>query len=98
MIEGAGRGGNSGGSGNQNNWYVADNEFGDSWNQSIKVDAASTGWIITRNKFTGSSDRVIEDDTSGGIKFYSDNQVGAGYGSVGMTITSGAGPATNPYF
>ena len=96
MVESAGRGGNSGGSGSQNNWLIADNTFGDSWNQGIKFDTASTGIVITRNKFVGSSDKVIEDDTGGGITFYSDNQIGSGYGSTGMSITQGAGPV-NPY-
>jgi hypothetical protein len=27
------------------------------------------------------------------VKFYSDNQVGPDYGSVGMTVTPGPGPA-----
>src|SRR5690349_2668197 len=65
MVEGAGRGGNSGGSGQQSGWLVLDNTFGASWNQDLKFDCGGTNIQIARNKFVGSSDRVIEDDTSG---------------------------------
>lgn len=98
MGEGFGRGGNSGGDGGDpNNWYIADNEFGDSWNQSIKLDGIDNVWI-TRNRFTGSSDKVMDvTSASSNVRFYSDNSVGIGYGSVGFTVTSGAGPATRPF-
>lgn len=97
MVEGQGRGGNSGGSGGQqSNWLILDNTFSASWNQDMKFDCGGSNIQIARNKFVGSSDRVIEDDTSGGIRFYSDNQVTGNYGTVGMSITSGNGPA-NPY-
>jgi hypothetical protein len=92
MVEGQGRGGNSGGSGGQQSgWYIADNTFGDSWNQCLKFDTSGSGFVITRNKFVGSSDRVI-DPGSTGIKFYSDNQITGNYGSTGISITSGTGP------
>jgi hypothetical protein len=93
MVEGAGRGGNSGGSGNPSGWIVAENEFGDSWNQAIKLDGG-TNFIFMRNKFVGSSDKVFDLPSASGVKIYSDNQFGSGYGSNGGTITAGAGPAT----
>jgi hypothetical protein len=93
MVEGAGRGGNSGGSGNPSGWFVAENEFGDSWNQSIKLDGA-TNFTFTRNRWTGSSDKVFDLPSASGTKIYSDNTFGSGYGSIGATVTSGAGPAT----
>jgi hypothetical protein len=93
MVEGAGRGGNSGGSGNPAGWFVAGNEFGDSWNQSIKLDGASN-FTFTRNNWTGSSDKVFDLPSASGTKIYSDNTFGSGYGSIGATVTSGAGPAT----
>ena len=96
--EGYGLGGNSGGDGSDpHHWYIADNEFGDSWNQSIKLDGVDNVWI-TRNKFTGSSDKVMDvTSASASVTFYSDNTVGSGYGSVGMTVTSGAGPTSPPW-
>lgn len=96
MVESAGRGGNSGGSGSQNNWQVCSNTFGASWGQDMKFDTASTGIDICHNKMVGSSDRCIENDAGGGIKWWSSNTVGSGYGSIGMSVTSGTGPA-NPY-
>jgi hypothetical protein len=93
MVEGAGRGGNSGGSGNPSGWFIADNTFLDSWNQSIKLDGG-TNFTITRNKFIGDSDKVFDLPSASGYKIYSDNSFGSGYGSVGGTVTSGAGPAT----
>jgi hypothetical protein len=93
MVEGAGRGGNSGGSGNPDGWFVAGNEFGDSWNQSIKLDGASN-FTFTRNNWTGSSDKIFDLPSASGTKIYSDNTFGSGYGSIGATVTSGAGPAT----
>ena len=93
MAEGFGRGGNSGGNGTDpSNWTISDNEFGDSWNQCIKLDGVDNV-TITRNAFVGSSTKVMDVTTaSSNVKFYSDNAVGSGYGSVGMTVTSGAGP------
>jgi hypothetical protein len=93
MVEGAGRGGNSGGSGNPTGWFVAENEFGDSWNQSIKLDGG-TNFTITRNKFVGDSDKVFDLPLATGVKIYADNVFGSGYGSVGGTVTAGAGPPT----
>ncbi|MEU1811774.1 discoidin domain-containing protein [Micromonospora aurantiaca (nom. illeg.)] len=94
MVEDYGRGGNSGGNTDgMKNWIVADNEIGDSWNQAIKLDGPDNV-SITRNRFVGSSTKVMEvTSASTGVKFYSDNQVGSGYGSVGMTVTAGGGPA-----
>jgi hypothetical protein len=94
MAEDYGCGGNSGGdTDGMRNWIVADNEIGDSWNQAIKLDGPDNV-SITNNKFVGSSTRVVEiTSASTGVKFYSDNQVGPAYGSVGMTVTAGPGPA-----
>lgn len=91
MVESAGRGGNSGGSGTPSNWLVAENEFLDSWNQAVKTDFGDN-FIFTRNKFTGSSDKVFQLDGTGN-KVYSDNEFGSQYGSIGTTVTSGNGPA-----
>jgi hypothetical protein len=95
MAEDYGRGGNSGGStSGMSNWYIADNEFGDSWNQSIKLDGVDNV-NITRNRFVGSSDKVVDlGDGANNVKFYSDNTVGSGYGSVGVSVTSGSGPTS----
>jgi hypothetical protein len=95
MVEGANApgSGNSGGSGNPSNWFVAENEFGDSWNQAIKINGGDS-FTITRNRFVGSSDHVVELTSGSGNKFYSDNVVGSGYGDVGMTVTNGSGPVT----
>jgi hypothetical protein len=95
MVESAGHGGNSGGSGTPSNWYVADNEFGDSWGQSIKTDCGNN-FIFTRNRWTGSSDNVFE-ITCGSSTIYSDNSFGSGYGGIGASVTSGSGPATSPW-
>ncbi|MEU6405774.1 discoidin domain-containing protein [Streptomyces sp. NPDC046985] len=94
MAEDYGRGGNSGGdTDGMKNWIVADNEVGDSWNQAVKLDGPDNV-SVTRNKFEGSSDHVMEvTSASTGVKFYSDNTVGSGYGSVGMSVTPGNGPA-----
>lgn len=94
MAEDYGRGGNSGGSTDgMKNWIVADNEIGDSWNQAVKLDGQDTV-SITRNDFTGSSDHVVDvTSASTGVNFYSDNRVGRNYGSIGTTVTLGAGPA-----
>ena len=94
MAEDYGRGGNSGGNTDgMRNWIVADNEVGVSWNQAVKLDGPDSV-SITRNRFVGSSTKVMEVTTaSTGVKFYSDNQVGSGYGSVGTTVTAGSGPA-----
>lgn len=94
MVEGAGHGGNSGGSGNPHDWLVCDNTFGDSWGQSIKLDGAAN-FTFTRNKWVGSSDHVFSFDSQTGSIVYSDNTFGSGYGNVNATITSGSGPA-NP--
>jgi hypothetical protein len=96
MVEGAGQGGNSGGSGKPSGWLIADNEIGDSWNQAIKLDGVDN-FTITRNRFVGSSDHVIEvTDASTGVKFYDDNEIGSGYGSIGTSVTDGAGPGEPP--
>lgn len=92
MVEDYGRGGNSGGNTDgMNNWLVIGNTFGDSWNQCIKNDGVD-GFIVTKNDFIGSSTKVMEQAQGTGLKFYSDNKVGTGYGSVGVPITAGAGP------
>jgi pectate lyase len=93
MVESAGHGGNSGGSGTPNNWFVAENEFGDSWGQSIKLDSGNN-FTFTRNRWTGSSDHVFEFDGGSGNVVYSDNSFGSGYGSIGATVTNGSGPPT----
>jgi hypothetical protein len=93
MVEGAGRGGNSGGSGNPSGWFVAENEVGDSWNQAVKLDGG-TNFTFTRNRFVGSSDKVFDLPSASGYQIYSDNEFSSSYGSVGGTITNGAGPAT----
>jgi hypothetical protein len=96
MAEGLGRGGNSGGSGDPHDWVISDNECGDSWNQSIKLDGVDNV-AITRNNFTGSSDKIFDiSSASSNVKVYSDNIFGSGYGLVGYTVTSGAGPGTAP--
>lgn len=92
MIEGRGRGGNTGGTGDTKNIVISDNEFGDSWNQCIKLDGVQ-GAVITRNKFTGSSQHVVAiTSASSDIKYYSDNVVSGSYGDVGVPIVAGAGP------
>jgi F5/8 type C domain len=94
MAEDYGEGGNSGGdTDGMKNWIVADNQVGDSWNQAVKLDGPDNV-SFTRNKFVGSSDYVMDvTSASTGVKFYSDNQVGPDYGSIGVTVTAGAGPA-----
>lgn len=98
MVEGAGQGGNTGGSGKPSGWLIADNEIGDSWNQAIKLDGVDN-FTITRNRFVGSSDHVIEvTDASTNVRFLDDNVIGNGYGSIGTevvgggTTTPGGGP------
>jgi hypothetical protein len=96
MVEDYGQGGNTGGSTSGiTGWYIADNEFGDSWGQCIKIDGGDF-FDITRNNFVGSSDYACVVNSGTGNKFYSDNTVGVGYGAVGISITSGAGPASPP--
>ena len=82
MAEHYDRGGNSvGDTDGMKNWIVADNEIGDSWNQSIKLDGPDSV-SITRNPFVGSSTEVMDvTSASTGVKFYSDNEVGQDYGS-----------------
>lgn len=92
MAEDGGRGGNSGGSSGQKNWFIAGNTFGDSWNQCIKLDGVDDV-DITRNQFIGSSTRAVQFASGTGQRFWSDNVVGSGYGQVGASITPGAGPA-----
>lgn len=93
MAEGRGRGGNSGGNGDPHNWLIADNEFGDSWNQCIKLDGVDDV-NITRNRFVGSSTHVMDvTSASSGVKFWSDNEVGDDYGDIGMNVTGGSGPS-----
>lgn len=94
MAEGLNRGGNSGGNGDPNNWLIADNEFSGSWNQECKLDGVDNV-NVTRNRFTGSSDKVMDVSTaSTNVRFYADNTVGSGYGSVGVSITPGSGPTS----
>lgn len=94
MVEGEGEGGNSGGSGNPTNWLIENNTVGDSWGQAIKIDGGNS-FSITRNKFVGDSDYVIEiTSASSNVKLYSDNTIGSGYGSVGTSLTAGAGPSS----
>lgn len=94
MAEGKGRGGNSGGDGDPHNWLIADNEFGDSWNQCIKLDGVDNV-NVTRNKFVGSSDHVMDvSSASSGVKYWSDNQVTGDYGNVGYNVTGGSGPSS----
>jgi hypothetical protein len=96
MVEGAGQGGNSGGSGKPSRWLIAGNEVEDSWNQAIKLDGVDDV-TITGNKFNGSSDHVIEvTDASTNVKFLDDNVVGSGYGSIGTEVIHGGGTTTPP--
>jgi hypothetical protein len=92
MVESAGHGGNSGGSGTPSDWLVLDNEFAGSWNQEIKLDCGDR-FIFARNKFTGSSDTIFAFICGTGNTVYSSNTFGSGYGSVGASTTSGDGPA-----
>lgn len=98
MAEDFGRGGNDGGnSSGMRDWYIADNEFGDSWNQCIKLDGVDDV-TITRNRFVGDSDHVVDlGDGASNVKFYSDNEVDGDYGDVGISTTSGSGPTTPPW-
>ena len=92
MAEGRGRGGNTGGTGDLKRWTISDNEFGDSWNQCIKLDGVS-GVTIARNRFVGSSEKVMEvTNASSDVKFHSDNHVGGDYGSIGISVVAGPGP------
>ena len=92
MAEGRGRGGNTGGSGDLERWTISDNEFGDSWNHCIKLDGVSDV-AITRNRFVGSSNEVVEvTDASDDVRYYSDNVVTGTYGSVGVPVVPGHGP------
>lgn len=92
MVEDYGRGGNSGGSKDgMKNWLVIGNTMGDSWNQAIKNDGVDN-MTVTKNKFIGSSNRVMHQANGSGLKFYSDNEIGPGYGSIGVPVTAGAGP------
>jgi hypothetical protein len=95
MVEGANAAGsgNTGGSGNPDNWFWAENTLGDSWNQCIKLNGASN-FTFTRNNFAGSSDKIFDLTSATNVKIYSDNTFGSGYGSIGATVTSGSGPAT----
>ena len=92
MAEGRGRGGNKGGTGELKRWTISDNEFGDSWNQCIKLDGVSDV-TITRNKFVGSSKKVMEvTSASSDVRFYSDNVVADTYDSLGVSVVEGPGP------
>ena len=93
MAEDYGQGGNEGGDDDgMENWIIADNEIGDSWNQAIKLDGPDNV-AITRNHFAGSSDKVMEvTDASSDVVFYEDNEVGDGYDRIGMDVTEGEGP------
>lgn len=92
MVESAGHGGNSGGSGTPSNWLVLDNTFGDSWGQSIKLDSGNN-FTFARNNWIGSSDNVFEFDGGSGNVVYSSNIFGSGYGGIGASTTAGNGPA-----
>lgn len=94
MVESAGHGGNSGGSGTPSNWTILDNEFGDSWGQAVKTDCGNN-FVFARNKWVGSSDKIFSFDCGTGNVVYSSNIFGSGYGSVGASTTAGDGPA-NP--
>jgi hypothetical protein len=94
MVESAGHGGNSGGSGTPSNWLLCDNEWGASWGQDIKLDAGNN-FTFARNKWVGSSDRIFAFVSGSGNVVYSDNTFGGGYGQVGASVTNGSGPA-NP--
>lgn len=93
MAEGFGRGGNTGGSSTDpHDWLIADNEFGGSWNQEIKLDGIDNV-SVTRNRFVGSSDTIMSvSAASTGFKYYNDNVVTGSYGSVGATAIPGPGP------
>lgn len=91
MVESAGHGGNSGGSGTPSNWLIADNELGASWGQDVKLDGGNN-FVFTRNRWVGSSDRIFAFDAGTGNVVWSDNIFGSGYGQVGATITQGNGP------
>jgi hypothetical protein len=95
MVESAGHGGNSGGSGTPSNWLIADNEWGASWGQDVKLDCGNN-FVFTRNKWVGSSDRIFAFVCGSGNVVYSDNIFGSGYGQVGASVTSGSGPGTPP--
>jgi hypothetical protein len=95
MCEGAGHGGNSGGSGNPTGLLISDNTIGCSWGQDIKLDGAANV-DICRNRFVGSSDHACDFTSGTNLRFYSTNTVGSGYGNTGVSITAGDGPA-NPY-
>lgn len=91
MVEGAGQGANTGGSGKPSGWLIADNEIGDSWNQAIKLDGVDN-FTITRNRFVGSSNHVIEvTAASSGVKFLADNEITGQYGAIGVPV-----PAPTP--
>ena len=92
MVESAGHGGNSGGSGTPSNWLVLDNTFGDSWGQSIKLDNGNN-FTFARNNWIGSSDKIFDFVGGTGNVVYSSNTFGSGYGSVGASTTAGTGPA-----
>jgi hypothetical protein len=93
MVEDFGRGGNSGGnSGGMKNWLIVNNIFGDSWNQCIKNDGVDN-MVVTKNDFRGSSTKVMEQANGSSLKFFADNKIGSGYGSVGVPVTAGAGPS-----
>jgi hypothetical protein len=95
MVESAGHGGNSGGSGTPTNWYIADNEWGASWGQDIKLDCGNQ-FVFTRNKFVGSSDHAFAFVCGSGNVVWSDNTFSSKYGSIGASITNGSGPGTPP--
>jgi hypothetical protein len=96
MVEGyeAPGSGNSGGNGDDpSGWFVAENEFSASWNQDVRINRG-TNFTFTRNRFTGSSDKVFDLPSASGYKVYSDNSFGPSYGSIGTTVTNGSGPPT----
>lgn len=96
MAEDAGQGGNTGGNSGQTDWFIAENTWGDSWGQTIKLDGVDNV-DITRNNFIGSSDNCCEFTTGSNQRFWSDNIIGSSYGQIGVTVTSGSGPATPTY-
>jgi hypothetical protein len=95
MVESAGHGGNSGGSGTPTNWLVTDNEWGASWGQDIKLDCGNN-FVFARNKWVGSSDRVFAFVCGSGNVVWSDNIFRSAYGQIGASVTNGSGPGTPP--
>lgn len=94
--EGASCSAGGGGSGQSENWFVADNY----WTADSKF-CAINNVTYTRNTFAGIDKRaVVIQDGSAGFKYYSDNKVADGGRTtvgIGATVIPGPGPAT-PYW